>query len=144
MLSSKFHNNLHNLSMNPPHIQHPCRNSMVETALDKLHSDEHSCIVLLCTVLRVFAESYGPFHLLIPSFAILYLLFKHHKDFSSDNLHLLASGLQELQVALLQVFRASAMGQHVSYPMYLNRIFHIFYLAIIIFLFLMTSVSFPP
>ena len=28
---------------------------MIEAALDKLHSDEHSCIVLLCTVLRVFA-----------------------------------------------------------------------------------------
>ena len=79
--------------MHPLHIQHPCRNPMVETALDKLHPDKHSCIVFPDIISVIFAEGYGSFHLLIPSLAVLRLLFKHHKDFSSDNLHLLASGL---------------------------------------------------
>ena len=91
MLSSKFHNNLRHFPMHPLHIQHPCRNPMVETALDKLHPDKHSCIVFPDIISVIFAESYGSFHLLILSLAVLRLLFKHHKDFSSNNLHLLDS-----------------------------------------------------
>ena len=109
-LLPKPHNYLRHFPMHPPHIQHPCRNPMSEATLDKLHPDKHSCIVFPDIISVIFTESYGSFHLLIPSLAVLRLLFKHHKDFSSDNLHLLASGLQELQVALQQVFRASAMG----------------------------------
>ena len=42
-----IHHNLRHFPMYSPHIQHPCRNPMVEAALDKFHSDEHSCIVFL-------------------------------------------------------------------------------------------------
>ncbi len=66
---------------------------MSKAALDKLHSDKYPYIGAPGIMFLLIAKRDGSFHLLIPSFTVLHLLLEHHSNFTSDNLHLLPSGL---------------------------------------------------